>query len=236
MFPRLQRVVTETTQIAEKKFLVKDLKLVVDRDRCVNCGTCMLSCPNNVIKAGAPWHTTSIALDPDKCSYCGVCQYMCPTGALQLYVDDEPIKNENLVLVQKKALPQLLGPEVPCTNKPAGKDGKPIMAKHYMDGHLKYKKEICQTGCRTCAVTCPTKALYFRRGKAWEQGEVLEFDRNKCIYCGGCAFVCPVAAFEIERTEIHHSDEFNEPFWPKLKQRLLDFRAFVKKDQEQRKA
>ncbi len=228
MFPRLQRTVTESAQIAEKRFLVKKLTLSVDKERCTNCGTCILACPNDVIKPGAPWHTTSIVLDPDACSFCGVCQYMCPFGALQLYIDDEPVKNEDLILVQKKALPELVGPDVDCTNKV--KDGKPIKAKHYMDGKLKYEQEKCQTGCRTCVVTCPTKALYFTRGKAWEPGEKLEFDRTKCIYCGACAFVCPVAALEMNRTEVRHGPEFNEPFWPKIKQRLLDFHNRVAED------
>lgn len=228
MFPRLHRTITDTVQVAEKKFLVKSLKLVVDKESCTNCGTCILACPNDVIKAGAPWHTTSIVLDPDRCSYCGVCQYLCPTSALQLVVDDEPVKNEDLLLVQKKALPELLGPVVDCENKV--KAGKPIKGKHYMDGKLKYLDEKCQTGCRTCVVTCPTKALYFRRGKAWEKGEVLEFDRTKCIYCGACAFVCPVAAIEMHRTEVRHGPEFNEPFWPLIKQRLLDFHSHVAQD------
>ncbi|MHA1793312.1 MAG: 4Fe-4S binding protein [Promethearchaeota archaeon] len=222
MFPRLSRIVTDDMQVAEKKFLVNGLKLVVDKNRCVNCGTCIIACPNNVIEIGTPWHTTSVVLDPDKCSYCGVCQALCPFSAIQLYIDDEKVPTEKLLVNEKRALPELIGPEVKCMNK-IGEDGKPIIAKQYMDGHLKYDAEKCQTGCRTCVVNCPTGAIYFRRGKAWEQGEVMQLDREKCIYCGACAFTCPVGAIEVERTEIHHGDEYNEPFWPEIKKRLLEF-------------
>ena len=83
-------------------------------------------------------------------------------------------------------------------------------------------------GCRTCVVTCPTNALFFTHGKAWERGEMLEFDQTKCIYCGACAFVCPVSSIEIKRTEVRHGDEFNSPFWPNLEFRLLNFKNAVK--------
>jgi hypothetical protein len=40
----------------------------------------------------------------------------------------------------------------------------------------------------------------------------------------------------LERTAVNHGKDFNDPFWPKIKQRIMAFRAFVSKDQEQRKA
>jgi NAD-dependent dihydropyrimidine dehydrogenase PreA subunit len=116
----------------------------------------------------------------------------------------------------------LLGEEVTCENKHG------ITARHYMDGHLKYNQDKCQTGCRTCVVTCPTNALYFQRGKAWERGEMLQFERTKCLYCGACAFVCPVSSIDLDRTEVLHGDEFNTPFWPNIEKKLLSFKSVVK--------
>ncbi|MFX0101611.1 MAG: 4Fe-4S binding protein [Candidatus Hodarchaeota archaeon] len=218
MFPRLVRKIDSQKQVAEKKFLVKSLRLEVDRNRCVNCGICYYSCPNDVIRQVSPFHTTAIALDPDNCSYCGVCQYMCPFDAIQLYIDDEAVPSEKLLLVEKKALPPLDYEEVNCENK-----GN-IKAKSYFDGHLVYHEKICLTGCRTCVVNCPTKAIYFRKGRSWEREEMMQLEPKKCIYCGACAFTCPVNAIEVERTDLKHGEPFNEPLWPNIKVKILEMK------------
>lgn len=226
MFPRLARQITDEEQVAEKKFLVRSLKLAVDRNKCVNCGVCYYACPNDVIKPVSPFHTTAIALDPDKCSYCGVCQYMCPFDALQLYIDGEAIPNEELQLVKMKVLPELDYEEVVCENNDDN------IAKNYMDGFLEYDEKTCLTGCRTCVETCPVKAIYFRKGKSWEREEMLQLDRDKCIACGACAFVCPVNAISLRRDAVKVKGEYNKEFWTNIEKKLIEFKLPKKNEIE----
>ncbi|MFX0101612.1 MAG: 4Fe-4S binding protein [Candidatus Hodarchaeota archaeon] len=199
----------------------------MDKDKCRNCGVCLNVCPNNVIKKGAPGAsvknpdnqiTSGVVLDADTCSYCGVCVYFCPFDALKLYIDDEEVPSEKLLLKEKKALPDLKAKEV------ALKDGK--MGRQYMEGHLEYSEADCLSGCRTCIKMCPTESLSFQKRAGWEP-EKFVIDRDKCIYCGTCAFSCPTAAIKIFREKINHEGDFNKPFWPDIEKKLLEFHSTV---------
>ena len=48
--------------------------------RCIGCGTCIETCPNQVLTAGEK----GITVDRDKCLACAKCVEECPTGALEL--------------------------------------------------------------------------------------------------------------------------------------------------------
>jgi 4Fe-4S ferredoxin len=224
MFPRLDHQITADKQYATKKFLVRSAKLELDKNSCRNCGVCLNSCPNNVITKGAPGASikkpgkdqfmAGVLLDADKCSYCGVCTYMCPYDALHLAIDGKVMTNDELQLAVKGALPKLVATEVTL------KDGK--IARHYMDGHLEFNKEQCESGCRTCVDICPTEALAFQKKEGWAQ-ESFEIDRDKCIYCGACAFSCPTGSIKIFREKINYDGKFNEPFWPNIVKKLVNF-------------
>ncbi|MHA1793313.1 MAG: 4Fe-4S binding protein [Promethearchaeota archaeon] len=224
MFPRIDHQITPEKQYIIKKFLVKELKLELDKDKCRNCGVCLTVCPNNVISRGAPGasikstldqEVPGVVLDPEACSYCGACSYFCPFDALKLIIDGETVPKEELILVEKEALPKLIEKEVTL------KDGK--IGRQYMEGHLEYSEDACQSGCRTCVNICPTGTLKFEKREPWEIGEKFVIDREKCIYCGACAFSCPSGAIKIFRDKINHEGKYKEPFWPNMEKKLLDF-------------
>ncbi len=232
-------------QYVQKKFLVDSVRLEIDRKKCRNCGTCISACPNGIIKRGLPGPAPlgtkpnkapiSVVLDAKNCSYCGTCAYLCPYDALSLVIDGQKVEREDLQLAIKKALPQIVEEEVIL------KDGK--HARKFMEGDLKYDKDTCQEGCRTCTDACPTgtivryvmlKSTYsgppstdgtwnlenFRH--KWEP-EALEIHREKCIQCGACAFACPVSAMQIVRQKVNVKGDFLDPFWPDAMKRLLDY-------------
>jgi 4Fe-4S ferredoxin len=225
MFPRISESVTPALQVAGKKFLVKSVRLELDRSLCRNCGTCISACPNNVIKRGAPGAsmrgikaktptTQGVVLDAKACSYCGVCTVFCPFDALSLAVDGEKVPREKLQVVEKKALPQIVEELVEL------KDGK--TGRRFMEGHLEFSKETCMSGCRVCVDICPTGALAFDTTDEGWTPENMVIDRDKCIYCGACAYACPVAAMKMFREKIRTDGEFQDPFWPDTERRLLE--------------
>jgi L-aspartate semialdehyde sulfurtransferase ferredoxin len=53
----------------------------VNIDKCMHCGACVGTCPQNAI------YLNDVVLTfNDKCNRCGLCVKTCPVGALQLEV------------------------------------------------------------------------------------------------------------------------------------------------------
>mgnify|MGYP006292031965 CR=1 FL=1 len=225
MFPRLTHKVSPEKQLAQKKLLVRTFNLELDKNNCRNCGVCYNVCPVDAITKGAPGASiknkngdrimSGVVLHPDSCSYCGTCSYLCPFDALHLVIDGEKVPDDELQLVEKGALPKLVKKEVEL------KEGKKGI--QYMEGHLEYAKEACESGCRTCINICPTGALSFKKPEnPWER-ESFVIDRDTCIYCGACAFSCPTGAIKIFREKINHEGKYTDPFWPNIVNKLIDF-------------
>ncbi|WP_430883708.1 4Fe-4S binding protein [Fusibacter sp. JL216-2] len=63
------------------------MKIKFYKDKCINCGMCVVVCPHRVflMKADEAGHNKelSIAMEKD-CIECGACQMNCPVGAIQI--------------------------------------------------------------------------------------------------------------------------------------------------------
>lgn len=55
-------------------------ELILQPERCVNCGTCLPACPNHAIEPAEESFTT----DREMCEACGTCVRACPSGAREI--------------------------------------------------------------------------------------------------------------------------------------------------------
>jgi NAD-dependent dihydropyrimidine dehydrogenase PreA subunit len=54
--------------------------VVIDKDKCVDCGICTSICPTNALKLDK--ETYRLTIDYDECIVCGFCQDTCPVNAI----------------------------------------------------------------------------------------------------------------------------------------------------------
>ncbi|MCS4542348.1 MAG: pyruvate synthase subunit PorD [Euryarchaeota archaeon] len=58
----------------------RNLKPVIDIDKCLQCDNCQLFCPEGIIKKAKK----GMEIDYDYCKGCGICANECPTRAIQM--------------------------------------------------------------------------------------------------------------------------------------------------------
>lgn len=63
-------------------------KPVMDTDKCVKCGMCLMCCPVNSIRRH---EDGSFEICYDYCKGCGICAHECKKGAITM----QPVKEEN---------------------------------------------------------------------------------------------------------------------------------------------
>jgi len=54
---------------------------MIDKKKCIRCGTCVAICPVEAISFGEDGYPF---IDKEKCIHCGACQASCPVEAIDL--------------------------------------------------------------------------------------------------------------------------------------------------------
>ena len=59
---------------------------MIDKKKCISCGTCVAICPVGAISFGSD---AKAVIDRSKCIRCGACQASCPVAAIDLNKNTE---------------------------------------------------------------------------------------------------------------------------------------------------
>jgi 4Fe-4S ferredoxin len=234
-FPKISRKIDEEQEAVKVQFLTESFELILNKQKCVGCGTCARVCPKDAISRGPigaarRFPTTEDIIpqvyDPNKCVFCGTCVFMCPFSALTLKRDGEVVNLDDIAIIAQKAVPKL---EFTAKKLDNGR-----VVKQYATATVSIDNEECAGGCSTCAEVCPTGsiALAKKPEKGWESSVKVEVvDEEKCVACGACDNACPTGAVKLEITDVKFSGEYNEIFWDPLLERLKTLRWSKSKEE-----
>ena len=237
-FPKISRTISKEEERIQTKFLIESLELILDRNKCIGCGTCARVCPHEAISRGPvaaarrfPTMEDIIPnlYDPHKCVYCGCCVAMCPFSALTLKKDGEVVELEKIIIVKEKVLPKLEFEAKKITDNA----GIERVVKQYTDGEVSVVDEECAGGCEACADVCPSGAITVpeKSDKGWETVPNVAVDSEKCIFCGSCDNCCPTGAIKLKITDVKSTGDYSELFWVPLLERLKTLRWSEKKEE-----
>lgn len=219
MFPKIFRKLENNLESISVQFLKNRRELILDRIKCAGCGLCSRTCPKEAIQKGPIGASIRFPTvedimpnlyDPNKCVFCGVCVYLCPFSALTLKFDGKTVELSEIPIIKSKVVPWLDFKTIKLENN--------RIIKQYLEGEIHINYEKCPGGCSTCVDVCPSRALTIppKPEKGWEISEKVQFDKDKCLYCGVCENTCPINAIELKILDVKNSGDFNEPFWQDL--------------------
>ena len=231
MFPKIKRKIENNQESVKVQFLTQTQELVLDKNKCVGCGTCSRICPKEAVHRGPVGASVRFpdskgliteVYDPNKCVFCGSCVVMCPFSALTLKINNEVVKLDDIPIVKQNAIPKL---DFEAKKLDNGK-----IVKQYVNGTIDIIDDECAGGCQTCAEVCPSGAITIppKADKGWEKTPNVVVDQDKCVMCGACDNACPTGAVKLVLKEVKYSGTFNEPFWPNMIVRLKKTRGLPK--------
>jgi 4Fe-4S ferredoxin len=238
-FPKISRTITSEEEHVKVQFLTESMELILNRSKCVGCGTCSRVCPKEAISRGPVGASRRFpktqdiipeVYDPHKCVFCGTCVVMCPFGALTLKMDGEIVNLADIPIVAQNVVPTIEFE----TKKIKSFDDTERVVKQYAKAKVAVIDEVCAKGCGSCAEVCPSKTIVIakRPEHGWEMSKNVEVaDPDACVACGACDNACPTGALQLEIVEVKTSGKFSELFWPPLIERLK-FLRWSKKEEE----
>lgn len=237
-FPKISRSISKDIEHVKVQFLTESLELILDRNKCVGCGTCARVCPKDAISRGPVGSSRRFPTlediipeiyDPKACVFCGTCVYCCPFSALEFKKDGETVNLDDMQIVSHNVVPKLEFEAKKVTSF----NGVERVVKQYTDGKIKIVDEECPGGCQTCYEVCPSSAISIpeKSKKGWETVPNVVVDEKECIFCGSCDNGCPTGAVKLDITEVKTSGEFSELFWVPLIERLKTLRWSEQKEE-----
>lgn len=247
--PFPQKITVKDSKVIKiaHKYLAELHELTINREKCVSCGQCSISCPKDAIIFHSPsdldqsvdtsQHAYIIdMIDPEKCVFCGNCTIFCPFEAIYITNNGILQKISDMKIIKYRSIPTLKIQEIVCTN-PDHKakiywEGEIAISNHF-PSEMKKKKEyysnFCPEKCNRCANVCPTDAISFiPLEKLKENENAVIINQEKCIKCSACQQVCPEKIFSIIWTNIKSKGPFNPVFWEPLRDKLLNQKVVMR--------